>query len=260
MEWHPYAKLFPMLDDDGLQALADDIRENGLSQPIIIDKHERIIDGRNRAAACTIAGVEPIYEPFAGNDAAILNLVISLNLHRRHLTESQRAMVAGELAKLPKGANQHGSIDPSSTLSRKEAAKALNVGEASVTRAKKVKSHGTEELQSEVVAGNISVSKAAKIAGLPKEKQAAAVQVAKAPKPHVPRTKPYSLPVPSPAPLMEREPDPNEPEPTHDGDNYDAQEFVEWWDSLYAFAKAATRKWKMHRIKASLREVAEELV
>jgi len=55
--------------------------------------------------------------------------VVSLNLKRRHLNESQRAVVAAKLATLPKGANQHSPIGESSTQS--DAAQLLNVGKRS---------------------------------------------------------------------------------------------------------------------------------
>jgi ParB-like chromosome segregation protein Spo0J len=35
---HPYADAFPMMSDDALDALADDIKANGLRHPIIRDK------------------------------------------------------------------------------------------------------------------------------------------------------------------------------------------------------------------------------
>lgn len=189
MEWHPYAKLFPMLGDDELHALAEDIRVNGLKVPITIDAKDRIIDGRNREEACVIAGVTPVYEPFVGTDAEVLKLVISLNVHRRHLTESQRAMVAAEVANLGDGqrrpSKKGGSIDLplSAGVSIPEAAEALNVSEPSVKRARKVKERGVPELAEAVVAGDIAVSNAAKIADMPAEKQREIVQEVADPKP-----------------------------------------------------------------------------
>jgi ParB-like chromosome segregation protein Spo0J len=56
---HPYADAFPMMSDDKLDALADDIKVNGLLHPIIRDKDGRLVDGRNRLAACKRAGIEP---------------------------------------------------------------------------------------------------------------------------------------------------------------------------------------------------------
>jgi ParB-like chromosome segregation protein Spo0J len=49
--------LFPMLADDELEELAADIK--GLLQRIVLDAEGRVLDGRNRLAACEIAGVEP---------------------------------------------------------------------------------------------------------------------------------------------------------------------------------------------------------
>ena len=188
MEWHPFSKLFPMLPDDQLQELAEDIRQNGLEQPILVDIHERIIDGRNRSAACKIAGVEPVYEPFAGSDDEILKKVISLNVHRRHLSESQRAMVAAEIANLKVGrpvglvddkSIRHKCLIDSNGVTRAQAAELLNVSGRSVGAARKVKSSGIPELADAVIDGSIAVKRAEIIASLPKQEQPAAMQAAK---------------------------------------------------------------------------------
>jgi hypothetical protein len=105
---HPLARIFPLLDGKPLEELVDDIRINGLREPIVL--HEgKILDGRNRDRARIEAGVEPRYETYSGSDP--LAYVVSLNLKRRHLDESQHAMVAARIARLPKGANQHTSIN-----------------------------------------------------------------------------------------------------------------------------------------------------
>jgi hypothetical protein len=94
MRFHPYAELFPLMDEAALQELADDIGQNGLQQPIwTLDG--QILDGRNRWKACRIANVECKAVEYEGDDP--LGFVVSLNLHRRQLTPSQRAMIGVEL-------------------------------------------------------------------------------------------------------------------------------------------------------------------
>lgn len=87
---HPAAAVFPMLPDDELAELAEDIKANGLLHPIVLDKDGLIVDGRNRDAACKRAGVEPTYTTLNGHDP--VDFILSANVHRRHLTEGQRAI------------------------------------------------------------------------------------------------------------------------------------------------------------------------
>ena len=95
MKAHAYANLFPLMTDEELETLAADIAENGLRHPIVT-YGGGILDGRNRHAACLKAGVEPRFEEFDGDDEAALRLVISLNVQRRDMTPSQRAIVAAK--------------------------------------------------------------------------------------------------------------------------------------------------------------------
>ena len=98
--WHDYASLFPLMDDAAFRDLVEDVREHGVREPIVMFEG-KILDGRNRYLAARDCGREyPVIE-FTGGDA--LAYVVSLNLKRRHLTDSQRAMVAAKLAKLPRG-------------------------------------------------------------------------------------------------------------------------------------------------------------
>src|ERR1700675_3617079 len=75
-----------------------DIERNGLREAILGDAEGTIVDGRNRYRACQVAGVEPRYEEWRG-EGSLEEASLSLNLRRRHLGESQRAMVAARLAK-----------------------------------------------------------------------------------------------------------------------------------------------------------------
>jgi len=88
---HPFAAKFPMLKTDELQELADDIAEHGLIHPVVRDTEGQIIDGRNRLAACVLAGVEPHYVTLPeGVDP--VTYILSANVQRRMLTSGQRAM------------------------------------------------------------------------------------------------------------------------------------------------------------------------
>jgi ParB-like chromosome segregation protein Spo0J len=158
---HQFANLFPMQTDEEIQTLADDIRSNGLRQPVIIDDEDNILDGRNRAAACVIAGVEPVYEPFIGTDGEKLAFVVSVNLHRRHLTISQRAMVAEKMATMQQGdARTQKSDDAGIQASQTDAAAALNVSRDSVQKARKIRKTASPETISQVERGELSLNAA----------------------------------------------------------------------------------------------------
>jgi hypothetical protein len=97
---HPTSELFPLMDETELAELAKDIQENGQREPIWLLGDE-ILDGRNRYLACQRLGLQPKIRNYTGKDP--VSFVISLNLHRRHLNESQRAAVAVKLKKLYAG-------------------------------------------------------------------------------------------------------------------------------------------------------------
>ena len=161
---HPLASLFPLLDGDEFDALVADIRAYGLRQKIILFEG-MILDGRNRYAACLEAGIEPRFEVFNGADP--LAFVVSLNLQRRHLSKSQRAIVAAKIATLKDG--QRSDLVQGLPIGR--AAEMLNVGERSVARAKAVLDEGIPELATAIERGEISVSAAAELARLPEPEQ-----------------------------------------------------------------------------------------
>lgn len=95
---HPVADLFPMLAADELAELADDIKVRGLLQPIVLDADGRVLDGRNRLAACEIAGAEPWFQTYDGDDPD--GYALAVNIARRHLTTGARAIIAAKAARL----------------------------------------------------------------------------------------------------------------------------------------------------------------
>ena len=166
MKFHQLSGLFPLMDDREFEGLVEDIRTNGLREPIWLYDGQ-ILDGRNRWRACEAIGVVPQTREYAGTDP--VGFVVSLNLHRRHLSESQRALVAAKIANMPQGARTDlASIE---ATSQPRAAELLNVGRASVQRAREVIDRGAPELVAAVERGAVSVSAAADVAELPKTEQ-----------------------------------------------------------------------------------------
>ena len=110
--FHGVANIFPMMTDAEFASLKADIAENGLREAVWLHPDGRVVDGRNRYNACTELGIAPEYRTWNG-DGSLVSFVVSLNLHRRHLNESQRAMVAAKLANMPEGRPNEttGSID-----------------------------------------------------------------------------------------------------------------------------------------------------
>lgn len=98
-EIHPVAAMFPMLAADELQELADDIKANGQVFPIVLDSAGTLIDGRNRLAACKLAGVEPRFEQIE-DDRDPVAFILATNVSRRHLSKGQRAMAVARVAAL----------------------------------------------------------------------------------------------------------------------------------------------------------------
>ncbi len=94
LEFHSLSNFFPMMSEEELRQLADDIAQHGQLEPITTFEG-KILDGRNRYLACLRAGVTPAVVAYEGSDSAAF--VVSQNLQRRNLTPSQRAVAAVKL-------------------------------------------------------------------------------------------------------------------------------------------------------------------
>lgn len=166
--YHPVANIFPLMKGEAFDAFCSDIAANGLHEDIW--RHDgKIIDGRNRYLACLEAGISPRFREWDGK-GDLVAFVLSLNLHRRHLNESQRAMVAAKIANLSNGQHKGSSIDLAQ-ISQGDAAKMLNVSAASVKRAKIVKDKGTPQLIEAVERGDVSVGAGVYLAEVEAETQ-----------------------------------------------------------------------------------------
>lgn len=177
MQIHDAANVFPMMNTEQIDELADDIRKNG--QQTEIELYDgKIIDGRNRYKACVKAGIEPKFCDVTEIGDPI-RYVLSMNLHRRHLDPGQRAFVALNVEEYEaKAAKQRqrdagGDVRNRKTLpanlpepkgdARDKAAMQLSVGGRSVSDAKAV-AQASPELANLGVAGKLAPSIGAKIA------------------------------------------------------------------------------------------------
>lgn len=157
MEYHEIANIFPMMTDRELSALAEDINQNGLQNKIIL--HEgKILDGRNRFEACRMAGVTPEYEDFNGVDP--MRTIISLNLRRRHLDESQRAVVAARVANMTHGGDRKSNQEANMPLeiSQAEAAELFNVSERTIRTVKAIEREAPERI-ADIESGEMTATK-----------------------------------------------------------------------------------------------------
>ena len=176
---HPACKLFPKLGDVELRELANDLRANGLQNPIVL-LDGKILDGRNRHAACKLAKVKPRFEEWKG-DGSPVEWVISQNLMRRHLTASQRAVVAIDLLPLlekeakqrqrksnsyrQNGRSAHLCADRNGTGRASEAAARIVRSSARYVEMVKEISKQSPELVDRIRSGELNVLEAKRMAG-----------------------------------------------------------------------------------------------
>jgi hypothetical protein len=148
-----------------LEQVAAHMRSEGYdeSEPIVVaveDGQVKVLDGRHRQKAAEMAGVTPTFREFVGKNpiAFVMKKVL-----RQHLNESQRALFAAGIAREGPGrpAEESSSIDDDIRPTASAAAKAMNVSEVSVDRARTVLNHGTPEQIESVKNGSATVSKVA---------------------------------------------------------------------------------------------------
>ena len=178
MQPHEFASLFPLLGEAELQQLADDIKANGQIEPIVV--HDGfVLDGRNRLAACEMLGLEPHTVDYDGSDP--LAFVVSKNLHRRHLTEGQRASIGSSLITMKQG--RRTDLEPPANLqevvSTQDAAQMMNVSERSVRTATKIVREAVKEILDEVKSGGMSLNEASNVVKLHPDAQRHAANLPK---------------------------------------------------------------------------------
>lgn len=211
---HPFADKFPLIEDEEFDALVADIQENGLLNPILLSPDmNTIIDGRNRYRACIEATTDPRFETLDASydEVAVLDLIVTLNIQRRHLSAGDKGFLALDYAAAVKEAtaarearrkentNNYARKEPSdlgkmtsrepdssSALERQSLAKAAKVTGASrdgAYRAQAIR-RDTPDLEADVLAHRLSIDEADK-----QRKQ----RIQRQPKPEVVKPSPVML-------------------------------------------------------------------
>jgi hypothetical protein len=159
---HPAAELFPMMGNKEFSEFKSDIETHGIKEWGTLYRGQ-VLDGRNRYKACQELGIEMTFCEIEDNENFDpIAYVLSHNLHRRHLTTGQRADVAAKVATMRQGDGGPGRAKGSKdTIAIDDAAKQMKVSPASVKRAKKVHSKGSEAVKQAMADGTLPVSTAA---------------------------------------------------------------------------------------------------
>ena len=150
---HPVAALFPDAEAEDRRRMREDIEARGVRRPVEV-QGGFLLDGRTRLSICEELGIEAPWVEVAA-DVEPVGWILSANVHRRHLSTSQRAVLAAELV----GVSGEGVEG----MTLEAAAEAVNVSRMSVARAKAVGDVGSEELRSAVRDGTVTVADAYKV-------------------------------------------------------------------------------------------------
>jgi hypothetical protein len=163
LAFHPAADIFPLMrdaDPEGFKKLVFDIKEHGVQAPITLHHDGRVIDGRNRYIACQALGIECPRVNWEGEPGTEIAYVLTKNVYRRHLSASQRSLIAARLATMRQG-ERTDLPQFCGRLSQAQVASLLNVSERSVSDAVKVLNEASPEILRAVETGEMSVSTAA---------------------------------------------------------------------------------------------------
>lgn len=101
-------QVMPPLSSEEYQELHDDIKVNGVLEPIHVDEEGVVIDGHHRSKIANELGIPcPVITHDDLDDAGKRSLAFTLNLKRRHLSrEQRRALIAESLKSDPQLSNR----------------------------------------------------------------------------------------------------------------------------------------------------------
>ena len=150
-EVHPVAAMFPEFPPEEYANLRADIEAHGVRFPVVVCGRW-LVDGRTRLRACRDLDLDPpIQELDEGTD--VVEWIVSANVRRRHLSTSQRAVLAAQLAD-----GEGVTLD--------DAASSLSVSRMSVARARAVRDIQSGRVQAALQDGTVTVGDAYRVRGV----------------------------------------------------------------------------------------------
>jgi regulator of replication initiation timing len=159
MKQHPLSAAFPAMSAEDFQALKDDIEVNGQREPVIV-LDGMVLDGWHRYRACSDLGLNVKHFTFGADDDAAA-FVLSHNLHRRHLTASQRAAAVVACSQWTPPSRPQKGAAAASFSTNAGMAKAAHVSERTIKDAKAAHRAGLGDV---VKAGAMTAEEAASVA------------------------------------------------------------------------------------------------
>jgi len=196
---HPHQELIPPMSLEDYQNLLDDIKRNGILQPIDITYNNVILDGHHRVKAARELGIKEVEVRipellYVDED----EYLISVAMNRRHLTEGQKAVLANEYRKiLSEKLNEYKNSDQPhdemgrflpilDTVSengngkekndaRKEASDKFKVSERKVRTVQEIEKTAPEVYE-KLGSGDLQIHEAKIIAQLPEDKREAVLE------------------------------------------------------------------------------------
>jgi len=199
LKLHPHQYLIPPMSEEDYNNLKEDIKRNGILQPIDITYNNVILDGHHRVKAAKELGIKEVEVRipellYVDED----EYLISVALNRRHLTEGQKAVLANNYSKILSKKREseagkkavtireikRGNIDEETVStsmneeqerSRKIAAERWKVSEWKVRIAHEIEKTAPE-VYKKLGSGDLQIHEAKIIAQLPEDKREIALE------------------------------------------------------------------------------------
>jgi len=170
---HPLSAAFPAMSPADFDALRDSISNIGVQNPItlldgmVLDGWHRYNAATELGMACPEVGLDPATDP--------RDFVLAQNKARRHVTQAQLALATTAVYDWRPHGDQRSTLNVDRAKTTAELAQIAGVHPNTITQAKAVQKRATLEVIEAVKRGDVGLPKAAAIAKLPPDQQAAAL-------------------------------------------------------------------------------------